>query len=104
MKKFFTLIVCSLALLVLAACSSIEKRAQKLQLGMSKEAAIEVLRSDYTVVAARVEADGSPISVLKFPGSKKKKDLFLYFRKEKLTQWGDTDALNAMPPAAPVIR
>ena len=103
MKKFFTLIICSFALLVLAACSSIEKRAQKLQLGMSKEAAIKLLGSDYTVVAARVEADGSPISVLKFPGSKKK-DLFLYFRKEKLTQWGDTAALNAMPPAAPVNR
>lgn len=103
MKKFFTLSVCSLALLFLAACSSMEKRAQKLELGMSKEAAIALLGSDYTVVAARVEADGSPISVLKFPGSKKK-DLFLYFRKEKLAQWGDTDALNAMPPASPKDR
>jgi hypothetical protein len=99
MKTYFTTIVCSIALLSLAACSSMEKRSQKLQLGMTKDAAVELLGSDYSVVAARVEADGSPVSVLKFSEGKKK-ELFLYFRNNKLAQWGDAAALQAMPPAA----
>ena len=99
MKNSFTTIVCSLTLLALAACSSLQKRSQKLQLGMTKAAAIEILGSDYTVVAARAEADGSPVSVLKFSEGKKD-NLFLYFRNDKLAQWGDADALKAMPPAS----
>ena len=99
MKKSLTTIVCTIALLTLSACSSLEKRSQKLQLGMTKEAAVELLGSDYSVVAARVEADGSPISVLKFSEGKKQ-DLFLYFRDEKLAQWGDSAALQAMPPGS----
>jgi len=98
MKTTYITIVCSLALLALAGCSSLEKRSQKLQLGMTQAAAVKVLGSDYTVVAARVEADGSPVSVLKFSESKKQ-ELFLYFRKDKLAQWGDAEALKAMPPA-----
>lgn len=98
MSTALTVIVGSLAVLVLAGCSSLEKRSQKLQLGMSQAAAIKVLASDFSVVAARVEADGSPVSVLKFSESKKR-ELLLYFRQDKLAQWGDTEALKAMPPA-----
>lgn len=99
MKKFYTTILCCAALLALAACSSLEKRSQKLQLGMSKANAIKALGSDYTVVAARAEADGSPVSVLKFSEGQKE-ELFLYFRNEKLAQWGNTEVLKAMPPGS----
>ena len=98
-NKIYLTLVCSLAVLALAACSSLAKRSQKLQLGMTKEAAIKALGSDYSVVAAREEPDGGPVSVLKFSEGKKK-ELFLYFRKDKLAQWGDAEALKAMPPAS----
>jgi uncharacterized protein YcfL len=98
MKRSLTIIVCSLALLAFVGCSSLEKRSQKLQLGMTKEAAISLLGSDYTTVAARTEADGSAVSVIKY-SEKKKADFFLYFRQDKLAQWGDASALSAMPPA-----
>jgi uncharacterized protein YcfL len=98
MKKYLTPIVCTLTLLALVSCSSIETRSQKLQLGMAKTAAIKTLDSDYTVVAARVDADGSSVTVLNFP-IEKKKDLYLYFRNDKLAQWGDTGVLDAMPSA-----
>lgn len=98
MKKYLTPIVCTLTLLALVSCSSIETRSQKLQLGMSKTAAIKMLDSDYTVVAARVDADGSTVTVLNFP-TEKKKGLYLYFRNDKLAQWGDTGVLDTMPPA-----
>src|SRR5262245_58636013 len=98
MKKSFTMIVCAVALLAVAGCSSLEKRSQKLQLGMTNAAAVNLLDADYTTVAARVDADGTDVSVLKYP-EKNKQDLFLYFRQNKLVQWGDASVLNAMPPA-----
>ena len=98
MNKSLTMIVCSLALLAFAGCSSLEKRSQKLQLGMTKKDATSLLGSDFTTAAARTEADGSAVVVLKY-SEKNKADLFLYFRQDKLTQWGDSSLLNAMPPA-----
>ena len=98
MKAFFTTIVCSVALLDLAGCSSLAERSQKLQLGMAKDAAVNLLGSDYSVVAARMDADGSAISVLKYQEDKKQ-DLYLYFRNDKLAQWGDMTVLKAMPKA-----
>ncbi|HAB19562.1 MAG TPA: hypothetical protein PLX89_17545 [Verrucomicrobiota bacterium] len=103
MKQFINIVVCTITLLALAACSSVESRSQKLQLGMTRAAAVKVLGSDYTVVAARVDPDGSPVSVLKYRGDKKQ-DLFLYFRKDKLVQWGDTEALQNMPETSPPSR
>ena len=99
MRTSSTTIVCSLAFLVLTGCSSLESRSQKLQLGMTKSAAVNLLGSDYSVAAARVEADGSNVSVLKYL-DKKQPALFLYFRNDKLTQWGDTAVLDAMPAGA----
>jgi hypothetical protein len=75
-----------------------ESRSQKLKLGMTKDAAVKLLGSDFTTVAARQEADGSPVSVLKFKEDKKQ-DIYLYFRSDKLTQWGDITLLKSMPPA-----
>lgn len=99
LKTCFTTIICSLVLLALTGCSSLEKRSQKLQLGMTKEAAVNLLGSDYSVVAARVDPDGSTISVLKYV-DKKQPALYLYFRNDKLAQWGDTAVLDAMPPGS----
>jgi hypothetical protein len=99
MKTSCTTIICLLALLALAGCSSLEDRSQKLQLGMTKQSVIDLLGSDYTTTAARVDADGSAISILKFHEDRKE-DLFLYFRNDTLVQWGDTAALKAMPATA----
>ncbi len=99
MKKFCALIICSVALLILAGCSStMEKRSQQLQLGMDRKSCVDIIDTDYAVVASRLEADGSPVAVMKFH-KKKQPDLYLYFRNNKLVQWGDVDVLKAMPPA-----
>lgn len=97
--KYFTTIAGILTLLLLAACSSLEQRSQKLELGMTKETVIDTLGTDYSVAAARVEIDGSPVAVLKYR-HKKETPIYLYFRNDKLVQWGDTQVLKAMPPAA----
>ncbi len=76
-----------------------ESRSQKLTLGMPRTGVIELMGSDYSTVAARVEPDGTHVSVLKYELSKQK-PLFLYFRQDKLVQWGDTSVLSAMPDAA----
>jgi hypothetical protein len=99
MKKSISMIGCSVVLFVLAGCASLEERSQELRLGMTKESAVKVLGSGYSVAAARVEGDGSAVSVIKYSESKKP-DFFLYFRDNKLAQWGDTEVLKAMPPAS----
>ncbi len=87
------------ALFLVVGCASMESRSQKLTLGMSRTSVIELMGSDYSIVAARVEPDGTSVSVLKYELNKKQ-PLFLYFRQDKLVQWGDTSVLSAMPDAA----
>lgn len=98
MKSILQVVLIVAALFSLSGCSSIQSRSQKLHLDMTKSAAIELMGSDYTTVAAREEPDGTSVSVLQYQ-LKKNQPLFLYFRQDKLVQWGDVSVLNAMPPA-----
>ena len=99
MKVLSKALLIATAMLWLAGCSSIDSRSQKLALGMSRADATQLLGSDYSTVAARVEPDGSRVGVLKYE-LKKKQPLFLYFREDKLVQWGDASVLSAIPDAA----
>ena len=97
MKTSFVTVLCAALLLALAACSSMAKKSQNLRLGMTQQEVVQVLGSDYSTVAARTEPDGTPVAVLKFT-EKKAAPLYLFLRKDKLVQWGDTDVLRSMPP------
>ena len=88
----------ALLLLGLVACSSMDSRTKKLQLGMTREQVVKTLGGDYSVVGAKKDADGSAVEVLRF-GERKDPGLFAYFHDGKLVQWGDNDALNNMPGA-----
>ncbi len=96
MKPFIQVMLILTVSLWLTGCASTESQAQKLQLGMTLADVTKLLGSDYTTVGARTEADGTPVSVIKYE-IKRKEPLFLYFRKDQLVQWGDTTALKAMP-------
>ena len=98
MKAFLHLLLIVTASLWLAGCASTESRSQKLTLGMSREDATNLMGSDYSTVAARVEPDGTPVSVIKYE-QERKDPLYLFFRQDKLVQWGDTSVLKAMPEA-----
>ncbi len=88
----------SLLLLALVACSSMDSRTKKLQLGMSRAQVVKILGSDYTVAGAKKDADGSALEVLRF-GEKKDPGLFIYFNNDRLVQWGDNQVLQNMPGA-----
>jgi hypothetical protein len=98
MNGRFSATLTALLLLVLAACSSMDSRTRKLQLGMSRAQAVKILGSDYTVAGAKKDSDGSALEVLRF-GEKKDVGLFLYFNNDKLVQWGDNEVLQNMPGA-----
>lgn len=86
----------ALLILTLSACSSMDSRTRKLQLGMSRAQVVKLLGSDYTVAGAKKDADGSALEVLRF-GEKKDPGLFLYFNNDQLVQWGDHEVLQNMP-------
>ena len=92
-----TLLFLTLVLTMLTACSSLDSRTRKLQLGMSREQVVKLLGSDYTVAGARKEADGSAIEILRF-GDKGAEQVFAYFRNGQLVQWGDQKLLENAPP------
>ncbi len=98
MKALFPGLLVATALLWVSGCSSVESRSQKLRLGMTRNDAVSVMGSGYSTVAARVETDGTPVSVLRYDLDKNQ-PLYLYFRQDKLVQWGDTSVLSAMPEA-----
>ena len=87
-----------LLLLALTACSSLDSRAKKLQLGMSRDKVVETLGGDYSVVGAKQDTGGSAVEVLRF-GEKKDPGIFAYFQNGKLVQWGDQQVLQNMPGA-----
>ena len=88
----------SLLLLALTACSSMDSRTRKLQLGMSRAQVVKILGSDYTVAGAKKDGEGSALEVLRF-GEKKDPGLFLYFNNDQLVQWGDNQVIQNMPGA-----
>jgi len=92
--RFFLMLA---TMIVLTACaSSLSSRAQDLRLGMTLEEATGVVGSGYTTVAARVTTDGQ-VQAIKYT-DKKTGDLVLYFKNDKLVQWGDLDILKQIPP------
>ncbi len=95
MKKLLSLTIVAL-LFIAAGCSSVESRSQKLHLGMTFQQATDLVGSDYTVAAARMDPQNVPIKVIQYD-QKKKGPLYLYFRSNSLVQWGDVSVLNAMP-------
>ena len=64
---------------------------------MSKDAVTSLLGSNYVTVGAREDADQKNVEVIRY--QKKEETLFLYFREQKLVQWGDISILNNIPPA-----
>lgn len=95
--RFRKPLLAALVLCGMTACSSLDSRTRKLQLGMSRDQVVNVLGSSYTVVGARQESGGA-IEVLRF-GDKEREQLFAYFRDGKLVQWGDHGMLQQAPEA-----
>ena len=87
-----------LALLVLATgcAGSMASRAQKLELGMTKDRVVKLLGRKHTTVGAREESDARRTEVLRFEDPKSG-ERFVYFRDGRLVQWGDVRALQSMP-------
>ena len=98
MNRIVSTALISLLLLGLTACSSLDSRTKKLQLGMSRDQVIKTLGDEFSVVGAKKDADGSALEVLRF-GEKKDPGLFTYFQNGKLVQWGDNQVLQNMPGA-----
>jgi len=94
-SNFWRTLGLALILCGLAACSSMESRTRKLQLGMSRAQVVGVLGSSYMVVGARQESAGA-VEVLRF-GGKGDDPIFAYFRDGKLVQWGDHEMLQQAP-------
>lgn len=86
----------ALALALLSGCASIEKRTQKLNLGMTKEQATNVLGNDFKTVGARESAGSRKIEVIQYDDADYG-ELLLYFRDGKLVQWGDIRVLENVP-------
>ncbi len=84
------------AVLLLAGCRSLDSRTQRLNLGMTKDQTVSLLGRDYKTVGARETADASKAEVIRYDDPKYG-ELLLYFRDNKLVQWGDIRILDNMP-------
>ncbi|MFZ4587875.1 MAG: hypothetical protein ACOYNG_02685 [Terrimicrobiaceae bacterium] len=94
--KSIAIILSASCVLLFGCASSLSSRAQKLELGVSKDRVTKVLGKRFTVVAAREDAGGSRIEVLRFE-EQDSGEFFVYLRDERLVQWGDVRALDNMP-------
>ena len=88
-----------LALVIAAAitgCASIDRRTQKLNLGMTKEQATNLLGKDFKTVGARESTNARKVEVIRYDDADYG-ELLLYFRDGKLVQWGDIRVLENVP-------
>jgi len=85
-----------LPLSLLSGCSStMSARAEKLELGMSKDRVVRTLGRNFTTVAAREDSTASRTEVLRFD-DRKSGEMFVFLRDGRLVQWGDIRALQSM--------
>lgn len=96
MKLPSPLSVCFVAALLLVGCASLDSRTQRLNLGMTKDQTVSLLGKDYKTVGARETADAGKAEVIRYDDPKYG-ELLLYFRDNKLVQWGDIRILDNMP-------
>jgi hypothetical protein len=94
--KSIAIILSASCVLLFGCASSLSSRAQKLELGVSKDRVTKVLGKRFTVVAAREDAAGSQTEVLRFE-EQDSGEFFVYLRDGRLVQWGDVRALDNMP-------
>ncbi len=98
MKNLTTILSAVLALGILSGCGSMDTRAQKLNLGMTKDQTTSLLGKNFKAVGARESSDARKVEVLRYDDPKYG-ELLLYFRDGKLVQWGDLRILDNMPPS-----
>ncbi|MDE1172038.1 MAG: hypothetical protein PW734_12665 [Verrucomicrobium sp.] len=82
--------------LVLTACASFTQQTQKLSLGMSTAQVKDILGGNYTVLASRYGQDGRPSEFWQFRNPDSGQLFSIYFKDDKLVQWGSPDALKNM--------
>lgn len=63
---------------------------------MTKDQTVSLLGRDYKTVGARETPDARKIEVIRYDDPKYG-ELLLYFRDNKLVQWGDIRILDNMP-------
>lgn len=97
MKPVVICMSLGLVSLGLAGCaSSLESRAQRLELGMGKDRVIRTLGGNHRTVGAREDTASRRFEVLRFE-DRKSGEVLVYFRDGKLVQWGDVRVLESMP-------
>lgn len=97
MKTVAMMLAMVLPAFLLTGCSStLSARAERLELGMSKDRVIRTLKQGHSTVAAREDSSGSRTEVLRFEDPKSG-EMLVFLRDGRLVQWGDVRALQTMP-------
>jgi hypothetical protein len=73
---------------VLGCSTPIGKRLNRLELGMSQAQAKKILGDDYTVKAARTDANGATLLLWEYRDTKTEESYAIYFKDGLLAQWG----------------
>ncbi len=97
MKRALSLVLFGVVAVFLAACSTMTENTQKLQLGMSTAQVKDVLGGDYTVKASKYAPDGQPMQVWEFKDQETHDTYWIYFKADRLVQWGTPEAIKGMP-------
>ena len=79
---------------VLGCSTPIGKRLNRLELGMSQAQAKKILGDDYTVKAARTDANGATLLLWEYRDSKTEESYAIYFKDGLLAQWGTPAKLD----------
>jgi hypothetical protein len=93
---------CKLALLsvlaaVIASCATMSEKVNTLQLGMSTTQVKGILGTNYVVKAAKTNSQGQKVELWEYKEDKNSDPYWIFFRDDKLVQWGTPESIKALP-------
>ncbi len=79
---------------VVGCSTPIGKRLNRLELGMTQAQAKKILGDEYTVKAARTDANGATLLLWEYRDTKTEESYAIYFKDGLLAQWGTPAKLD----------
>ena len=86
MISYYTVVF--MVILAAGCSSSLSKRLNRLELGMTQPQAKKILGDNYVIKASRTDTNGATLQMWEFRDKKTEEAYHIYFKDGTLAQWG----------------
>ncbi len=96
-RKLLSLILVTVIVLSTTGCGSLADRINRISIDMDKADIKALFGKSFTVSASKVDNEGNILELWEFYDKKAKATYQIYFRNDKVSQWGKRGDLQTFP-------